>query len=305
MAMPSIAKRPAPGQPAGGPPTAKARIAKSGAAAPATAKAPVAKAPVAKAPVAKAPAQPLPKAADSGEAAEGAGGKLGRSDSWRDFANVDPLYALLGEVSQHKVVSPDGTLQRELLLKYLDMLIIQKAAKKPKDWIEVWAAMDIPVPSQTLVLEPILTYGLEYAPESLGKILGELLKGHRIKTKALEDAVAVSFKGMSDKGVLRETFFMIFPKGPQSEWGWSRVGWSWQEWWKIVEGCYVALDPAKAFDEVAALLDRIEAAGGKPLAEQPMIWSAMRLGKARTLLCKLGNVEDEKDLVACLDATIR
>merc|ERR1712129_411800 len=112
------------------------------------------------------------------------------------------------------------------------------AAKKPKDWVEVWAAMDIPseVGAQVVVLDPILRFGLEQAPESLGKIAAELIIGHRIKSKTLQEAVQAACKNEgTDKGFLRETFFLIFPKGPQSEWGWSRVGWSWQEWWNLLK----------------------------------------------------------------------
>mmetsp|Transcript_36315 Transcript_36315/g.82066 ORF Transcript_36315/g.82066 Transcript_36315/m.82066 type:complete len:301 (+) Transcript_36315:82-984(+) len=295
------AKRPLAGA-AGGPASAKARVGKSPP--PSVAKAPVAKAPVAKAvakaPVAKAPAAESPKAA--GAAHEG----LKRAESWREFENSDPLYAAIGQMSQNKVMDSSNTLRTDLLEKYLDILMRQKAAKKPKDWVEIWAAMDIPVTHQAVVLEPILAYGLEHCPEVMGKILAELLKGHRVKTKALEDAVQGAFKGGFDKyATLREMLFLIFPKGPQSEWGWSRVGWSWQEWWKIVEHVYESVEKSNAFDELAALLNSIEATGGKALAQQSMIWNEQRLTKARTLLCKFGSVEDEKDLMACMDATLR
>jgi len=284
-----VAKRPAPSGSPGHP--AKARIAKTGAS-PGLAKAPISKAPS----QAARTASPL---------AAGEGAQTGRSETWRVFAESDPLYALVGEVSTHKVMDGNGKLDDDLLMKYLDMLMIQKAAKKPKDWVEVWAAMDIPVTNQVVVLEPILRFGLEHAPESLGKIAAELLIGHRIKSKSLQEAVQGACKDEgTDKGFLRETFFLIFPKGPQSEWGWSRVGWSWQEWWKIVEGCYSGLDSAKAFDELCWLLDKIEAEGGKPLVEQTQVWNETRLKKVKSLLCKFGSVEDENDLSACLDATL-
>eukprot|EP00420_Gonyaulax_spinifera_P035297 CAMPEP_0197877398 /NCGR_PEP_ID=MMETSP1439-20131203/6096_1 /TAXON_ID=66791 /ORGANISM="Gonyaulax spinifera, Strain CCMP409" /LENGTH=301 /DNA_ID=CAMNT_0043496737 /DNA_START=89 /DNA_END=994 /DNA_ORIENTATION=- len=296
------AKRPLAGA-SGGPATAKARIGKSPP--PSVAKAPVAKAPVAKAPVAKAPVAKAP-ASESPKAAGAVHDGLKRVESWREFENSDPLYAAIGQMSQNKVMDSSNTLRTDLLEKYLDILMRQKAAKKPKDWVEIWAAMDIPVTHQAVVLEPILAYGLEHCPEVMGKILAELLKGHRVKTKALEDAVQGAFKGGFDKyATLREMLFLIFPKGPQSEWGWSRVGWSWQEWWKIVEHVYESVEKSNAFDELAALLNSIEATGGKALAQQSMIWNEQRLTKARTLLCKFGSVEDEKDLMACMDATLR
>jgi len=286
-------KRPAPDGVATSP-VAKARIAKSSP----VAKAPVAKAPVAKAPVAKAPAQPAAQAAD-GEAPR-------KKDTWKEFENVDPLYALIGQVSNYKVLSPDGVLSTERLDSYLDKIFMQKAAKKPKDWVEIWAAMDIPVNNQVIVWEPIMAYGLEHVPETMGKILAELLKGHRLKTKTIEEGAKGAFNGKPDRcGILREFLYIIFPKGPQSEWGWSRVGWSWQQWWQMTENLFSSIEKTSAFDGLAALLDQIEADGKTPLAKQPLVWNEKRLGMARALLCKFGDLEDENDLVACLDATLR
>jgi len=229
-----------------------------------------------------------------------------KAGAWRDFQDSDPLYALMGEANENKVIGPEGILKADLLQKYLKKAMIDKAAKKTKDWVEIWAAMGIPVEHQSVVLEPIVRFGLEHAPKGLGKILAELLKGHRVKTNAVCDAVQGAFKGLSDDyGVLREMLFIVFPKGPTSEWGWSRVGWSWQEWWKLANGTLTALNATSAFEELALLLDRIEAEGGQPLIKQPMIWNEKRLTSARELLCKLGSLEDEGDLVACLDASLK
>jgi len=237
------------------------------------------------------------KAAPSGDPA------APRTDTWRDFEGSDPLYALLGEVGQDKVYV--NGLRAEVLDRYLHKLFIDKAARKPKDWVEVWAAMDIPVDNQPAVLTPILAFGLKHSPETLGRVIFELLKGHRVKTNAIVDSVQATMSGYVDKyGVLREFLFNIFPKGPASEWGWSRIGWSWTEWWKIVEGTLCVLDPLSAFDELAALLDRVEATGKTPLVDQSMIWKAERLAKARKKLCLLGSVEDEVDLIACVDAAL-
>jgi len=199
----------------------------------------------------------------------------------------------------------ENNLKPETLDRYLDILIKQKAAKKPKDWVEAWAAMDIPPTHQAVVMEPILRYGLEHTPATFGKILATLIIGHRVKTNAMTDSIRGAFAGQEDThGVLREMLFLIYPKGPHSEWGWSRVGWSWQEWWKVLERSYEGVAEASAFDELSALLNKIEAEGGSPLAKQTQIWTDLRLSKAKALLCKFGGVEDESDLVACLDATL-
>mmetsp|Transcript_58297 Transcript_58297/g.125246 ORF Transcript_58297/g.125246 Transcript_58297/m.125246 type:complete len:253 (+) Transcript_58297:84-842(+) len=229
-----------------------------------------------------------------------------RQDEGQDFASTDPLYALLGECADDRVCDEDGNLREETMMRYLDTLMVQKAAKKPKDWIEVWAAMLIPIESQSKVLEPIMRFGLENAPEGLGAILAHLIMGHRCKTKAVDDAVQNTFQGNEDPhGVLREMLYLLFPRGPDSEWGWSRVGWSWQEWWKIACSTMGCLAPAAAFDSLAALLDKIEAnSGGKSLKAQTMLWNEKRLTLVKEQLCKYGDLKDQADLVACLDATI-
>ena len=46
---------------------------------------------------------------------------------------------------------------------------------------------------------------------------------------------------------LGEMLWRIFPKAPQSEWGWSRTGWSWQETWlrlgKVLKHDFVTMGP--------------------------------------------------------------
>lgn len=230
-----------------------------------------------------------------------------KKSSWQEFSNIDPLYALLGEVGEDKVMLADGELREATLERYLTTLIVKKAATKPKDWIEVWARMDIPVAFQAKVLTPIVRFALQYEPlGGLGCILAELLKGHRVKTKAVEEALQATLgSAVKTEGVLVDMLFVIFPKSPHSEWGWSRVGWSWQEWWKMVEKSLCLLEPTSAFDELGLLLDKIEAEGcGKSLSEQTQIWTEPRLAKVRSLLCKFGDIEDEEELLACLDSRL-
>eukprot|EP00933_Yihiella_yeosuensis_P001095 TRINITY_DN101750_c0_g1_i1.p1 TRINITY_DN101750_c0_g1~~TRINITY_DN101750_c0_g1_i1.p1 ORF type:complete len:269 (+),score=73.44 TRINITY_DN101750_c0_g1_i1:50-808(+) len=246
--------------------------------------------------------RPAPTADEDGEPEEK---QPRRTGDWRDFVASDPLYAVKGEATQDRVCDEDGSVKEATLRRYLEILLVQKAIKKPKDWVEVWAAMNIPIESQSKVLLEILRFGLENACEGLGDMLSELIKGHRVKTKAVEEAALEIMKGVEDRsGVLRQMLFNIFPKSPNSEWGWSRVGWSWLQWWQILEKLLGVLEPTSAFDELASLLNEIEAAGGKPLTQQTLVWQKDRLAKAKALLCKFGSLEDENDLTACLDATL-
>mmetsp|Transcript_6071 Transcript_6071/g.14441 ORF Transcript_6071/g.14441 Transcript_6071/m.14441 type:complete len:260 (+) Transcript_6071:19-798(+) len=229
---------------------------------------------------------------------------LRKASSWQTFSSTDPLYALMGEVQEKRIVSEAGQVQNELLSRCLQILVVEQAAQKPKDWIEFWAKMNIPVDSQSRVLKEIIAFCLNEPPVGgLGAVLAELIKGHRVKTRAVEEAVETAMAGGQDpRGVLRQMLFSIYPKSPDSDWGWARVGWSWQEWWKIVERTIGSLEKLAAFDELGLLLESLELEGGKPLSSQS-IWSEPRLAKVRDSLCKFAEVTDT-DLQACLAASL-
>jgi len=191
-------------------------------------------------------------------------------------------------VLEDRVTDEDGQVREATLERYLEVLIVQKAARKPKDWVEVWAKMQIPIESQAAVLTPILRFAMQHAPQGFGQVLAELIKGHRTKTAAMQEAVRVAYSGSADPhGTLRELLLIVFPKSPTSEWGWARVGWGWQQWWQLAEGLLSSLDSTSAFDELATLLDALEARSGVALAKQ-QIWDEKRLVLARSLLCKFG-----------------
>lgn len=234
-------------------------------------------------------------------------GKAQRVNTWTDFSSSDPLYALKGEVATASLVDDAGAVDDVKMAQYLEVLVVQKAAQKPKDWLEFWQALELPVqgPQQAAVLGSIIHFCLDHAPVGgLGPILAELIKGHRVKTKVVEDALEATMVGREDsEGVLREMLIRIFPKGPQSEWGWSRTGWSWQEWWKIVQKTMSVLHPTSGFVELGLLLERLEAEAQLPLVEQPT-WTQPRLKKARELLCELGGLEDW-ELDSCFNARLR
>lgn len=325
VAKAPVAKAPVATVPVGKAPVVKAAVGKAPLAKAAVAKAPVpkvpvAKAPIAKAPVAKAPAATLAERAPAlGAAAEvpSAGAKIrlpetqspsaeppkpNPAESWREFEDDDPFYALIGEVAYDKVFGPDGQVRLATVDRYLRKCFLQNVVKKPEEWVELWASMDIPVDNQAAFFAPLLTFALANKPEDLGKIIAELLRGHRVKTKAIEESVAIAYKGMKDEHFnLADFLFAIFPRGPTSPWGWSRIGWGWQEWWKLVEGTLSPLEELAAFDSLIQLLERIAQEGKIPLVGQPQLWTEKRLASVRSLLCKFAGFSDEGDLLACVD----
>lgn len=203
------------------------------------------------------------------------------------------MYAVVGELAQNKVVDDNDNIKEDALATYLRRLLRPGVATKHKEWIEVWAAMSIPIDKQHIVLLHLLDNGLQSeVAEDVAEIVGELIKGHRVKIKAVEEAVCTLFEcGCDHEGFLARMFFVIFPKSPTSEWGWSRVGWSWTQWWQLAERILNALAPGDAFDLLAGLLRTIETESGAYFSHQ-QIWDEKRLSLVREALCRYGGFED-------------
>lgn len=216
-----------------------------------------------------------------------------RGDSWREFSDVDPLYALLGEVQEKTIFNEQGTFNEELCYDYIRRLFVPGVTSKTKDWVEIWAAMSIPIDKQGLVIQAILEVGLDSElAETMSDILVDLVKGHRCKIKAIEETVSTLFEcGGDQHSCLQRFLLMLFPKSPTSEWGWSRVGWSWQQWWSTTEKLLGTLEAGSAFETLVQLLTAIETESGTYLPHQ-QIWDESRLAKVRAALCKFGGLEE-------------
>mmetsp|Transcript_85925 Transcript_85925/g.191212 ORF Transcript_85925/g.191212 Transcript_85925/m.191212 type:complete len:318 (-) Transcript_85925:36-989(-) len=222
-------------------------------------------------------------------------GDPAKGSSWRDFSDVDPLYALLGELTERKVVNAAGVIDEEILLEYIERLTRRGVIEKMKSWVEVWAAMGIPIDNQHEVIKVILQVGLESeVADTIGDVMAELIKGHRVKIKAVEEAIQTLFEcGADQENCLSRMLLLIFPKSPTSEWGWARVGWSWQQWWTTADRILATLDATGAFEMLSTLLTALETDSGAYLPHQ-QIWDEKRLAIVREALCKYGGfAEDE------------
>jgi len=228
---------------------------------------------------------------------------LSRTTSWREFEESDPLYATIGELGERKVITPSGTIDSECLESYLQRLMRPGVVEKLKGWVEVWAAMNIPVEPaiQSEVIQAILQVGLaSEVADTVPAIVAELIKGHRVKVKAVEEAIQTLFEcGTDEQGFLAGLLLLIFPKSPTSEWGWSRVGWNWQQWWITAERVFETLEASSAFDVLCTLLRSLETDSGTYLPHQ-QIWDEKRLATVRAALCKYGNIVED-DLSSVFD----
>merc|ERR1719460_3515045 len=122
--------------------------------------------------------------------------------------------------------------------------------------------MNIPVEIgiHALVVQTIIQYGVQSeVGDTIGEVLAELVKGHRAKVKAVEQAMSTIFEfGCDEKECIMRFLLNMFPKSPTSEWGWARVGWSWKEWWSITDRIFSVLESGAAFQTLRTLLSSIE-----------------------------------------------
>lgn len=240
------------------------------------------------------PPEVAPEAPTFTDRTEAVGSASPPQSSWKEFKDTDPLYAFLGELGENKIYNEDGTLNEERLDYYIYGLFNPGVIKKPKDWVEIWAAMLVPVDNQTPVIRRIMEVGYDSeSSETFGEVLAELIKGHRVKLKFVEEALQDVFEySVDEKGVLSKYFLYIFPKSPTSEFGWSRVGWNWQSWWDSVLRILNLLDPPNAFYILRELLTSMESLSGAFLSHQ-MVWDDKRLALVRGALCKFGEMPEE------------
>eukprot|EP00928_Gymnodinium_smaydae_P036876 TRINITY_DN25701_c0_g3_i1.p1 TRINITY_DN25701_c0_g3~~TRINITY_DN25701_c0_g3_i1.p1 ORF type:complete len:262 (-),score=69.52 TRINITY_DN25701_c0_g3_i1:382-1077(-) len=226
------------------------------------------------------------------------------TSAWREYVESDPVYAFKGEVQEFPIMREDGTVDEERLEAYSRRLFA--LLKKPKQWVDMWHSMIIPVENQAEVLSVVLRVAREERAPQLGDILFELMKGMRVKVPNGGAAIKTAYKGAERTDhALARLFYLSYPKSPHSPWGWSRTGWGWQTWWQLLDSSLSVLEPTAAFDELAEVLELIQQGSeGVPLSSQELWKTQDRLKKARALLCKFGGLTDEADLLACTDATL-
>jgi len=257
---------------------------------------PVVKAAVSKAPVAKtaAPAKPKPAQAPPRPAAPAAPASPPAEEGGSD----DLMFDLLGEIQSNPVCA-DGEFNEARLGEVLKKLW-DGAARRTKDWIAGWQAMAIPQDKQTQALSKFLNMTfMESDAERAPTIVADLVKAHKVKLRAIEE-VLVAF-GQNLDGILAlneqawhvyaQFLVNVFPRPANHGWGWSRIGWSWQSWWKFLEQCTQSLEETRSSDVLCLILRLIQEREGVPLMEIPIWTEGDKLQKVLTRLSTLGGCE--------------
>lgn len=214
----------------------------------------------------------------------------------------DPLYVLVGELTQDPIVV-DGVLRESRLAEVLKRLW-DGVARKPKDWVAAWQAMEIPADRQDEALQRLFNMAFVQTedPDRAPMIVAELVKAHKVKLSSVQKVLGIF--GQNLDGILAmnedawhvyaQLLVQVFPKPKESGWGWSRVGWSFQSWWQFAEKCVELLDPSMAFDVLGMILRLIQDREGQPL-HQVQVWTdGDRLQRVLTKLCELGACEQSE-----------
>jgi len=210
-------------------------------------------------------------------------------------ASDDALLQLVGTLTEDPVCQ-DGVI-REARLSEVLKRCWEGVAKKPKDWQAVWQAMVIPGDKQAEALQKFLnmTFVQTEDKDRAPLIIAELVKGHKVKLRSVEE-VLIAF-GHNLDGIIAmneeawhvySLFFMhTYPKPQSSGWGWSRVGWSWQSWWQLVERTVTSLEPSRAVDVLGLMMKFIQDREGNPITE---IWAeGDKMKKVLAKLSELGS----------------
>lgn len=219
----------------------------------------------------------------------------GSADAMPAEAADEALYGLIGEFAQDPVCK-DGAINEPRLAEVLKRLWAG-AARRPKDWVVAWQAMTIPQEKQVEALQKLLNlaFGQTEDPEKAPIAVAELVKSHKVKMKSVEDVLNTFGQNLDGITAMNEDAWQfwaqflvhVFPKPAANKWGWSRIGWSWDGWWKFVEQCVASLEAQKQFDVLALLLRLVQDREGQSLRSLQVWTDSERLDKVLTRLAEL------------------
>lgn len=209
-------------------------------------------------------------------------------------ADPEVLMNVVEDIAANPVIA-DGELNEARLVEVLKILW-DGVARKPKDWLAAWHAMAIPLDKQAAVLQKLLNLAFMQGADSerAPMVVAELVKSHKVKLRSVEE-VLVAF-GHNIEGILAineeawhayaHFLVHIFPKPAGQGWGWSRVGWSWQSWWKFTEQCTQSLEQSRSADVICMILRLIQDREGMAL-ESVDKWATGQIGKVIARIAEL------------------
>jgi len=237
--------------------------------------------PKAKAAVAKAPARAEAKAA-----AEAA-----------DAQAEDDLFDLCKEIQDSRSMVRNGAMDSDNMRWFaVKMLGI---AKKSAHWENGWVGLCLPEEKRqeaglelVKVLLDFMVRDLESRVKPVANALAWLSKGQRVKLSLVEAAFRKYLRGSLTRcpsvwKLISWLLFHWFPRPKDHGWGWSRVGWSWREWWRLTEKVLESLPAGAAFQALRGALEHMEEAEARSTCRQEL-WTQARLDLLKEKFLHLG-----------------
>lgn len=198
------------------------------------------------APAAPAPPAPASPSSSETETAEEKAAKAAAAAAQKkaDAAALDIVYDLC-QAQKEKPCHADGSLQAENFRNFIKEVFA--AATQPSHWEEAWRRTAFPeelrAEASQAFLQNLLDFAMSEVPQVKDPVtaaalaIAALSRSFYIKRQAVEDFFIERMQSdnPSTWQILSWLLFHWFPQTKTAGWGWSRVGWSWSGWWKVVE----------------------------------------------------------------------
>jgi len=230
----------------------------------------------------------------------------------RESDAEDVIYEMCRIMQSRKNVVVDNEVNIANLTWFVKQVL--SVAKKDENWTTAWMQMCVPEEHRREIGLSVIHILLDCMIESrhlmkkVAQGIADLSRWQRIKMSFVQEAMC-SFVGRLSQEMQRlpEAWQVIswllchwFPRPRHLRWGWSRVGWSWLDWWKLVERILKDMDQSVAFDVLQYMLELMQEQATAVICEQEdtgeRVWSEMKLEKLREKLRNLSGGLDNDEL---------
>jgi len=212
----------------------------------------------------------------------------------------------------------DGMIHRDNLRWLIQELLSVTDLKR--HWAEAWALLELLPRSQmeengrtfVATLLEVMIAAPPFKISEVAGIIAFLTCSHRVQLHVVEDTLVEFLVSQGSHPPARadltdaKVWWLVskllvhwFPRTKGSSWGWSRPGWTWQEWLLLTDRLLERLPEAQAFDVLKGAVEAMEDMDGEKLHAQPC-WTASRLEKLRGRMRALAGLTDDAMLSARL-----
>mmetsp|Transcript_4991 Transcript_4991/g.12530 ORF Transcript_4991/g.12530 Transcript_4991/m.12530 type:complete len:403 (-) Transcript_4991:604-1812(-) len=193
---------------------------------------------------------------------------------------------LLHSLSDNPVVRDDALDEGRFEEVLTSALLL---CKKLKDWFQLWSHClikgEITIGATVYLANKLC---LEKEEEEVADILAHLMKEKEIGPKHMESAISqfqIGARNMTD--IVGHLLVFIYPTA-KNDFGWSRVGWGFAQWWGQCKKLVKVLTPEKeAVGALKMVVDKLlfYKADFEPEKQEKMLVKAIELTGSRAAAC--------------------